>query len=169
MLSRIFRHADSIFNSMPARARPLSSASPPLRSSTSFVACDPVFDLSPLCPPVRECVRPACDEAVVLPWSVRASRTLADAECHAGDWWCACATTRAGSATCRRRPGATLNAGEIVPAPQLAQRNPEAVRDRHQRIAPARCIQQCPCDGAADGATGTTSASTPSSFAVSPS
>ncbi len=50
---------------------------------------------------------------------------------------CACA----GSATCRRRPGATLYAGNPVPAPQLDERYAETVGDSDQGIAPAHGVE----------------------------
>ena len=77
------------------------------------------------------------------------------------------ARARAGSATCRRRPASTLMPeGKLVPAAQLGKRDAEAVGDGDQGVAPAGgVVDRCAPMGRRTGATGTTSASTPSSFA----
>jgi len=85
-----------------------------------------------------------------------------------------CAARANCAATPTRRPGSTrglghaqptsrrnLDAVHLVPAPQLDQRDSKSIRDGHQRIALARGVENVREDGADEGATGTTSASTP--------
>ena len=101
------------------------------------------------------CVRCFAWLGRALARSGRASRASAasPADFAAADVWvfAACGAPRrrrdardacAGSATCSRRPGSTLMPVDVVPAPQLAQRDAEAVGDGDQRIAPARGVEQ---------------------------
>ena len=60
-----------------------------------------------------------------------------------------------------------LDAGEVVPAPQLAERDAEAVGDGDQRIAPARGVEHAARRGRCRRGTGTTRASTPSRLSLS--